>query len=201
MPHKFSCMEELKDASPDNWQRLHNIQRSLFNEITPYRFWQFRIVGNLSGDFDTLLKIEVILTIMRNYNGVQPPISHLASIRKKSDEGDLKFLRRFRSIFNRMLLSMAGSSVTYEVLKHTLHRGLADIYSEALETTIELAAQSQHTNTSHHLTEQTLNLLSSGSDEIMATEEISESDDIAFAIESDYCYKCGLQGHWSRSCP
>ncbi|KHJ31229.1 hypothetical protein EV44_g3412 [Erysiphe necator] len=112
--HKFSCMEELKDASADNWQRLHNIQRSLFNEMTPYRFWPSRIVGNLSGDFDTvakfiryknpswLLTIEAVLTIMRNYNGVQPPISQLASIRKKSDEGDLQFLRRVRSVFNRM---------------------------------------------------------------------------------------------------
>ncbi|RKF57141.1 hypothetical protein OnM2_076063, partial [Erysiphe neolycopersici] len=105
-------MEELKDASADNWQRLHNIQRSLFNEMTPYRFWPSRIIGNLSGDFDTvakfiryknpswLLTIEAILTIMRNYNGVQPPISQLASIRKKSDEGDLQFLRRVRSVFN-----------------------------------------------------------------------------------------------------
>lgn len=121
-------------------------------------------------------------------------------------------MRRARSVFNRMPLSMVDSSVIPDVLKHTLRqyvpnlwarvedRGLADISSEALETTIELAAQSQYTNIPHHLTEQTPNLLSFGRDEIMATEETSESDNIAFPAESDSCYKCGLQGLWSRSC-
>ncbi|POS82259.1 hypothetical protein EPUL_005307, partial [Erysiphe pulchra] len=104
-------------------------------------FWPSRIVGNLSGDFDTvakfiryknpswLLTIEAILTIMRNYNGVQPPISQLASIRKNSDEGDLQFLRRVRSIFNRMPLSMADSSVTHEVLKHTLRQYVPKLWA------------------------------------------------------------------------
>ncbi|TQS38366.1 hypothetical protein Golomagni_01127 [Golovinomyces magnicellulatus] len=88
--HKFSCSEEPKDTSADNWQRLQNIQRLLYNDKTPYEFWPSRIVGNLSGDFESiakfiryknpswLLTIEVIPKIMRNYNGVQPPIYQLA---------------------------------------------------------------------------------------------------------------------------
>ncbi|KAI0998832.1 hypothetical protein K3495_g9365 [Podosphaera aphanis] len=97
--HKFSCVDDLKDASVDNWQRLHNIQRSSSNEMTPYRFWPSRIVGNISGDFEAVAKfiryknpswlliIEAISTIMRNYNGVQPPISQLASIKKIQKRG------------------------------------------------------------------------------------------------------------------
>ncbi|TQS33409.1 hypothetical protein Golomagni_06248, partial [Golovinomyces magnicellulatus] len=223
--HKFSCMDNLTDASADNWQRLHNIQRSLFNEMTPYRFWPSRIVGNISGDFEAvakfiryknptwLLTIEAILTIMRNYNGVQPPISQLASIKKDPEEGDLQFLRRVRTIFNRMPLNMSQSSVAHEVLRHSLRkyvphlwarvedRGLADISSEALETTIELAAQNFQIYTSRHLTNNVSNLISYGRDEIMATEETNALDDVAFPVETDLCYKCGRRGHWSRSCP
>ncbi|TQS34199.1 hypothetical protein Golomagni_05426 [Golovinomyces magnicellulatus] len=52
--HKFSCSEELKDACIDNWKLLHKFQGTLFYEIFPYRFWLSRIVGNLSGDFETV---------------------------------------------------------------------------------------------------------------------------------------------------
>ncbi|KAI0997073.1 hypothetical protein K3495_g11113 [Podosphaera aphanis] len=150
---------------------------------------------------------------MRNYNGVQPPISQLASIKKDPEEGDLQFLRRVRTLFNRMPLNMSQNSVAHEVLRHSLRkyvlhlwargedRGLADISSEALETTIELAAQNFQINTSRHLTNNASNLISYGRDEIMATEESNTLDDVAFPVETDLCYKCGRRGHWSQSCP
>lgn len=112
-----------------------------------------------------------------------------------------------------MPLTMSESSVTHEVLKHTLQkyvpnlwarvedRGLANNSSEALETTIELAAQCLQANTSSQLTGQTSNLPTFGRDEIIAAEETDDSGDMTFPIESDFCYKCGIQGHWSRSCP
>ena len=168
--HKFAFTDELKDASVDNWQRLYRLQRVLFNEMTPYQSWPSRIIANLSGDFDTvarfiryknpswLLTVEAILTIMRDYNGIQPPISEIASIKKSPDEGELQFLRRVRTIFNRMPIAMTENPATHQVLKYTLRqftpalwarvedRGMADSSAEALETAIQLAAQNLQIN-------------------------------------------------------
>ncbi|KAI0993308.1 hypothetical protein K3495_g14876 [Podosphaera aphanis] len=163
--------------------------------MTPYRFWPSRIIGNLSGDFDSvakliryknptwLLTVEAILTVMRNYNGIQPPISEIASMTKKADEGDLEFLRRLRNVFNRMPPSMADNPASHDVLQFTLRRnvpslwarvedrGMSEFSSQALESTIELAAQALRSSNLSTTTSPENELFSYGKDHVLATDE------------------------------
>ncbi|KAI6251105.1 hypothetical protein HI914_00288 [Erysiphe necator] len=223
--HRFICNEELKNASIDNWHKLFKIQRTLVTEMTPYKFWPTRIIGNLSGDFETvarfirfknpswLLTVEAFITVMRNYNGVQPPISEIASMTRNVEESDLQFLRRLRTVFNRMSPAMADSPASHDVLHFALRkhvpslwariedRGMAEFSSQALESTIELAAQASRVGILSTPPKPDGEIFSFGRDETLPISEEPCLHENAYPIESDRCYICRNQGHWSRSCP
>ncbi|TQS34879.1 hypothetical protein Golomagni_04720 [Golovinomyces magnicellulatus] len=121
--------------------------------MTLYRLWPSRVEGNLSGDFETLIVIEAILLVMRNYNGLQPPISEMASMVKKPIESNLQFLGRVRAVFNPTPSVMSENPASHDALKHTLRQNfpqlwarvedkeVSDTSAEAFKTTIELATQ------------------------------------------------------------
>lgn len=77
---------------------------------------------------------------------------------------------------------------------------MAEFSSQELESTIELAAQASRLGTSSTSTKSDGEIFSFGRDEVLLADEDLHLHENAYPIESDRCYICRDQGHWSRSC-
>ncbi|RKF59357.1 hypothetical protein GcM3_175019 [Golovinomyces cichoracearum] len=79
---------------------------------------------------------------------------------------------------------------------------MADYSSQALESTIELAARTLQAGTLTTQTKHEDEIFSYGKDENLATneEDYLQEEEEGFPVETDRCYICRGQGHWSQSC-
>lgn len=109
--------------------------------MTPYNFWSTCVIGNLSSDFETiarltqfkipswLLTVEAIITVMRNYNSVQSPISEITSMTRNAEESDLQFFSCLQTVFKRMPPVMADSPDSHDLLHFALSKHVTFVWA------------------------------------------------------------------------